>query len=198
MLDIIVVAIIVIMALWGLKSGLVRSIFNLGYFIIAALIAAIVYPMISRAILNTAFAGMVRDRVAEWITASGGDVTNKLPEFLSGTLNQGISNTSDALATSLTQTVINLLSILVVFFVVRFGLKFIVHFLNIVASLPVISLFNKSGGLLIGIVNGFVIVYFLLGVATFFVSSNIMDMIMMSPLTSKLYNNNLLLQLIFQ
>ena len=198
MLDIAVIAIIILMAYHGSKTGLVRSVFNLGYFIIAALISAIAYPLVSTMLINTSLAGIIRDKVSKWLVLKGSGVTDSLPEFLSRGINKGVANASDALATSLTQTFLNLISVLIVFLIVRLGLKFAVKLLNIVTSMPVIKGLDKMGGTLIGVLNGFIIVYFLLGVAAFFVSSGITDLIKSSYLTNIMYHNNILLKLIFR
>jgi len=200
MIDIVVVAIILFMAVWGYKSGFVKSIFHLGYYFISAIVATIAYPFVTEAIMKTAFAEYVKEKIiVNYLTDSANSTINVsgLPKFLQGAVNEGISNTIDAVATTLTQTVINILSIIIVFLIVRFGLNFVKTVLHKIASLPLLSFFNKTGGLLIGTANGFIIVYIILAVAAFFMSHEFVKLIEGSALTNHLYNNNLLLKFIF-
>ena len=197
MLDIIVIAIIVLMAYLGLKTGFIRSLFNFAYFVVASLISAVVYPFVSILLKDTALAGTIRDKVSEWLASKGSGVAENLPDFLTGGINKGVENATDLMATSITEILINMVSIIIVFIIVHIALKLIVRFLDIVKTVPVIRGFDKIGGILIGILNGFIVVYFLLGVAVLFASSEIMDMIEASYITNYMYHNNLLLKLIF-
>ena len=53
---------------------------------------------------------------------------------------------------------------LILFMLSRFLLLFIKFAAELVANLPIIKMFNKSGGLIYGIVKGFLMVYLILAI----------------------------------
>ena len=199
-IDIITVCFIAVAAYIGYKAGFINTLFKFGHFIVASITAAVAYPLVSAALINSPVGGGVQTRVSEFLGKQGSNAfnTDALPGFLADPINAGVDSTTQAIAGSLTQLIITILSIIIVFLVVKFGLMIVLKLLNIVASLPVISSFNKTGGLIIGAINGVVLVYLILAVAMLFVSSPIVSYISSAGLTGYLYENNLLLKLIIR
>ena len=75
-----------------------------------------------------------------------------------------------------------------------FFLKFI---FGAIASLPIIKQIDKLGGLIYGIIEGLLIIYIILAILSFVDVQEIQLAIKSSYITSILYNNNLLLLLLF-
>jgi len=204
MLDIILILIIIIMALWGLQSGLIRSIFHFGYYIISAIVAAIVYPALTTFMMATPISTYIHDKIIlpNLKTATPNISISNMPTILKDLIekpiNSGVQNALETTANSLTQTLVSVICIILVFAVVRFGLRFIIEILHKVASLPILSPINKIGGLVIGTANGFILVYLLLALATLFMSTDIHKLIDTSQIAKQMYNDNLLIKLIFK
>ena len=82
-----------------------------------------------------------------------------------------------------------------------FFLLFIRFAAELIANLPVIRLFNKSGGLIYGVLKGFFIVYLLLAVfsliSPIIYEYGVIQAIQDSALGSGMYDNNLILNIFF-
>ena len=71
---------------------------------------------------------------------------------------------------------------------------------SLIAKLPVIKQFDKLGGVIYGILEGIIIIYLTLAIISFIapiIGENIITAIDESMVGSMLYNNNLLLKIIF-
>ena len=87
------------------------------------------------------------------------------------------------------------------FLISRIILIFVKGLANIITSLPVIKQFDKLGGIIYGLVEAFIIIYGILAILSFVSpvvsGTGILDAIQKSFIGSTMYNNNLLLKLIF-
>lgn len=196
MADILVVAVILFMALWGMRSGFIKAVFHFGYYIISVIAAMILYPALSKILLNSRLSAFIHDEIIMPRIAIGTGEIN-MPSFLQQALTEGINNTTQTLAASLTEMIINIICFMIVFVLVRFGLKFVVSILDSIAKLPLLNIVNKLGGIGVGVLNGFILVYILLAIATIFMNDNLFDFISNSNYTFKMYNDNILLKLLF-
>jgi len=204
MLDIILILFIIGMAIWGFKAGLVRTIFHFGYYIISAIVAAIVYPVLSNFIMKTPIATFIHDKIimpnlkTSTPTINISNMPTILKDIIEKPINANVKNAMEATANSLTQTLVSIICIIIVFLIVRFGVRFIVEVLNSIANLPILSPINKLGGLVIGSANGFIVVYLILAIATLFMTAEIHKLINTSEIVKQMYNDNLLIKLIFK
>ena len=94
------------------------------------------------------------------------------------------------------------MGVLIVLFVVsRIILVFIKGLTQLITKLPIIKQFDKLGGILYGLLEAFIIIYVILAILSFvspmISQTGILQAIENSFLGSIMYNNNLLLKLIF-
>ena len=93
-------------------------------------------------------------------------------------------------------------TVIVLFIVSNIALWFLKSVLEVLANLPVIRLFNKSGGIIYGVIKGFLIIYFILAIASLlsplFSNGIVLRSINQSYLGSRMYNNNILLNLVLK
>ena len=70
---------------------------------------------------------------------------------------------------------------------------------ELIANLPIISLFNKSGGLIYGILKGFITAYLILAIfsliSPFISELGIISAIEDSRIGATMYNNNIILNI---
>ena len=84
----------------------------------------------------------------------------------------------------------------------RFILLFIRFAAELIGNLPFVRMFNKSGGLVYGILKGFLTTYIIL--AVFAVASpliqdwGVIDSIQDSTFGSKMYNNNIITNIVLK
>jgi uncharacterized membrane protein required for colicin V production len=137
-LDVIILVVLLLFALRGYHSGFVKQLVNFFGFIIALVLAYLFYDKL---------APLLRD----WIPFPKFD--NVTLELFSRTFNVEVM-------------FYNALAFIIIFIAVKLILWILGMVLDAVASLPVISTINKISGLLLGLVQGFLIVLLLINFAT--------------------------------
>ena len=104
-------------------------------------------------------------------------------------------------AQSVTNLIVNAGVWIAVFIIARILLIFIKFITALIAKLPVIKQFDKLGGILYGILEAFVILYVLLAIISFIApminNAEFIDALNKSFIGSMLYNNNILLKILF-
>ena len=104
-------------------------------------------------------------------------------------------------AQSVTNLIVNAGVWIAVFIIARILLIFIRFITALIAKLPVIKQFDKLGGILYGILEAFVILYVLLAIISFIApminNAEFIDALNKSFIGSMLYNNNILLKILF-
>lgn len=217
--DLIVVAIIGITAFAGYKGGFVKT--GLGFlsFFIAVVVTFMFYkPMMQIIRDNTGFEPWLTEYLSSLDTkqlstkASQNEkedaeeetsYINNLPDSVVELI--GIKEMKEQAKSVIIEKVVQfslkLLAIVIVYIVTRLALIVIIMVLDLIAKLPVLKQFNEILGLALGFLLGLIKTYGLFAVITFLGSINlttgIIELINNSLIASFLYNNNILLKLIF-
>ena len=114
---------------------------------------------------------------------------------------QGLESFNEYIVYGLTSIVISILSYIVIFVVIRLGLLIFTSVVDLISKLPIIEEFDGMGGVLIGAVKGLIEIWILLLVITLVANTKIgvsaMECINDNFLLEMLYNNNILLQIIY-
>ena len=189
MADIVVIAIVAILALIGWNSGLIKAIFHLGYYLISVVIALFLYPWLTGIVMASRFAVWLETEIIYPAIVNNAPV----PALLRKAADAVASNT----ATGLTKVIISIICFVAAFIIVRIGLKFTVRLLDKIAKLPVLNIVNKVGGLAVGALNGVLVVYIALAIAAVFVNPDVVGFINRSTIASHMFNENILLKLLF-
>lgn len=210
-LDIIVIGIIVLCIILGYKRGLIGVAFSLASFFISVIIALILFIPVSNFIIdNTTFDETIRDAIVQNFTSEENiseenEEERNLPDVLVKSAEKYVTEAKDAgvqtIANELSVSSIKFLSFIGIFIVSKIALMFFKVLANAIASLPILKQFNKLGGTIFGVLQGFLIVFIVLGIATLlapiFGDAAIYTAIKESIITNILYNNNILLAFIF-
>lgn len=108
----------------------------------------------------------------------------------------------EGLGGGLAEVVVSIISLVVLFVAVRFGLMLLRFVLSGVAKLPVFKQIDKIGGLAFGAVEGFLMVYIILAVLMLFQTtpafSDVFTAIDSSAAAKFFYNNNFIINWMFQ
>ena len=108
-------------------------------------------------------------------------------------------NISGYVARSLSHFVVSGLVIIGLSIIIRFGLSLLKFAISFVANLPLIKQIDKSGGLVFGLLRGFIIVYLILAIISLIspllAETSIIAVIKNSKICSIFYNNNILLNI---
>lgn len=220
LVDLVIISIIISNTFWGYRRGLVGVMFKILVFIVSLIIMFVLYKPMSNAIISkTQIDEWLAEKIAqniqgttladgelleynEEITSMSEGVVNVLNSFVSEALDKSVTNVVEYVSTNIAVGMIRIGSMLILLMLSRFLLLFIRFAAELVGSLPFIRTFNKSGGLIYGILKGFLTVYIIL--AVFAVASpiiqdwGVIDSIQDSTLGSKMYNNNVITNVIFK
>lgn len=216
LVDLVIISIIISSIYWGYRRGLVAVIFKVLVFIISLLIVFLLYKSVSNSIMaNTQIdeklAALIESNLAGTTLADGNllepsesnfstAVVEMINDFVKEALQKNVSNPVGYVSVELSHFMIRVGTMLLLLMVSRFFLLFIRFAAELIANLPFIKLFNKSGGLIYGVIKGFLVVYAILAIFSIIsplISSwGVIDAIQDSTLGCKMYNNNVIVNII--
>ena len=211
-IDIIIVAIIALCLFLGYKRGLTGSLLKILSFVLAIVIAFILFKPVSNLVINhTNWDDSLKESIKQFITEKTAtpEAKSELPqvivdyidETMAESINEAKEVAIDNTAQSVTNLIVNAGVWIAVFIIARILLIFIKFITALIAKLPVIKQFDKLGGIIYGILEAFVILYLLLAIISFIAptlnDSGFIDAINKSFIGSVLHNNNLLLKILF-
>lgn len=175
----------------GRRKGLIKTVFSLFSVIVSLMLTAAIAPTVSTYLQNNeTLMEYVEDKVVmsmeEYLESSGAPLTE------GGTLDLLLHNLS------LPEGLVNVVTYVIVFLAIHLALIILVHALDIISKLPVLNSLNKTGGAIIGLIQGFLLVWILCIILTVFAGTEFgakaLAEINASPVLSYLYQNNLLLR----
>lgn len=223
-LDLIVIVVIAGSGIIAYRKGFVTAAL---YFLpmVAGLIATKLFtPAVSQLLRKTPFFASLSGKISDnlQLDAVVGDaamqtqteiINNmKLPDFLKDTLLENnnpviydlldVESLQNYVAGFLANICINIISVLLVFIVVWILMHMLLKALNLISKLPVLSFFNQTGGMLIGLLKGISIVWVCCILLTFFQCNaqfaGFFTALQASHIAKLLYENNILLLLILK
>ena len=219
LVDLVIISIIASNAFWGYRRGLVGVIFKILTFIISMIIMFVLYKPVSNTIME-------HTKIDEWLatkieenlsgtTLEDGQLLNyddvennnvsrvvleEINSFVKEALKKSTDNVITYVSTNIAIQMVRVGTMLILFMVSRCLLLFIRFLAEILANLPIIKMFNHSGGLVYGVIKGFLVTYVILGV--FSIASpliynwGVIDAIEDSTLGSKMYNENVIIDIL--
>jgi len=214
--DISVLVIIAIFTILGLKNGFLYSVFRLFSYILSVIFAIKFYPVVSSMLQSTVIYSNIKTSVINGITkqqaAEGISLQErtaqsivdglKLPGFLKDVILKsvgekdilGVQKITDAIGSEVATLVINILSMILIYIIIRFGLVFVKVIIKAIGKIPVFKQLDKAGGLVLGAIEGIFIVYlvcaFLILCSAFPKFSKAIESVQNSQFASYFYQNN--------
>lgn len=213
MIDVILIAIIVAVCVNSYIKGLVVSVFNLVSSLLAIAVSFVFYPVISGWLEATPLLGWIQSPIQDALMEKGAALTSVSAESLIGQLklpeavSQSILNTvgdvtgtlpelAGELSVAVAAFILQVICMIVLFLIVKIGLLFIKGMLKTVMQLPVLKQVDKAGGLVLGIIEAFVlltVVGALLSLFSGSVDSGLLAAVNTSYIGNFFYNHNLLI-----
>ena len=204
--DLILIAFFVLFIFLGYKKGLAGSLIKLCSFVIALILALVLFKPVGNIIKdNTQLDENIKNTVVETFIKKDESEEENMPNDLIENISSEIENATtevvDTTAQSISDTIINIGAGILVFIVARLLLIIVSIFVKQIVKLPIIGLVDKVGGIAYGAVEGIVIIYIVLGLISLtsliWVDNVVVTAITNSGIGSFLYNNNLILKLFF-
>lgn len=217
LVDLVIISIIISNAFWGYRKGLVSVVFKILTFIISLVIVFFLYKPVSNYIIDkTEWDDKLAVSIEKNLTGTtledgellepsestiSESVIELINSFVKDALQEAKDNAVQYASKGLAIIMIRAGTFLALFILTRCLLLFVRFAAELIANLPIIKMFNKSGGLVYGILKGFVVIYMILAVFSL-ISPLISDLgiikaINDSTIGSKMYNNNIILSIIF-
>lgn len=157
-IDLVIVLFILASVFLGYRKGLISLGIHLCAFIIAIIITFLLYRPIAMVVINST---TIDEKLQETIQTN---VKNFMTEDKDSTsTNSLIESTKKGMLPEASRTLaINIIygiTMILLFTIVRICLIFINNIANAIAKLPILKQFNKLGGIIYGVLRGFLIVY---------------------------------------
>ncbi len=206
--DLVILAIFIICIIIGYVRGLTGSLIKILSFVLSIVIAFILFVPISNLIINnTQIDDNLEQSIREMIIGNN-EEEQKMPEAITDYIQQQVESASDSAkeaiadstAREVSLTIVKAGTWIVLFIVARILLIFLKFITALIAKLPVIKQFDKLGGIIYGVIEGLIIIYVLLAIISFvspMTNGALTNAIEQSYVGSMMYNNNLLLEIIF-
>lgn len=176
LIDGIIILIMVLFIYIGYRKGLIKVAISFLAFIISILIALIFYrPIADQIIINTeidekinnSIYSNIKDIDFKNITEEEKENNNilKIAEnYINEALEKSTENTALYVANSLTRTIVEGITFIGLLIVLRIALLILNLMADVIGNLPIIKQFNKSGGIIYGIVEGIFVINLVLAI----------------------------------
>lgn len=213
-IDIIILSLIALCVILGYKKGLTKCVIKILSFVIALVVAFILFKPVSNLIINnTTIDDNIRNSIINLIqddVEQNGKISEdtSLPQSMIEYINESIETSVNQTKMTVVNTVANEISVGIVnvcvaiglFIIVRIALIFVKALSSIITDLPIIKQVDKVGGILYGLFEALIIIFVIFAIISFISpmieSSGLIEVINKSIIGTVLYNNNLLLKII--
>ena len=216
-IDAIILGILVLCIALGYRKGLTGSLLKIISFVLAIVIAFILFKPVSNFIIeNTNWDENLEQGIRDTILnndkqeeVAAQEDNQNMPSVMLDYINKSVENAGNEAKEAVVDATVRQVAIMIInagvwfalFLIARIILIFVKGLTKIITSLPIIKQFDKLGGIIYGLVEAFIVIYALLAVLSFISpvvsGTGILDAVQKSFIGSVMYNNNLLLKLIF-
>ena len=208
-IDVCIVAILALSIFLGYKRGLVGLAFKILSLLIAIVISLLLYYPISNFVINNT---QIDDKMEQIIISKfikeenneeNGEKESKniITKQIEAAAEEVTENTVNVVSKNISRTIIDFGVIIVIYIITRFVLLIFRSISDKLADLPIIKQFNDIGGIIYGIIAGFLIIYILFTIFTLtsslYNSEKFILLINNSLIGRIIYNNNIILKLFF-
>lgn len=191
-IDLVVIVLILLYVLNGIYRGFVPSLMNLGGFFVSWVVAFLTYPLLSRTLINSEFFSSLRfyiegaERVGDY-TITSLPVSSITPDQLSSIMetakmpqpydaaivenirtqafeSQGITTLGDYFDMTIYSVMINIISLLIIFVILRILLTLLTNAFSYAVDTPQLRRFDALTGGGVGLLRGFFSMHLLFAV----------------------------------
>lgn len=156
--DVVLLVVLCLFAFWGWRKGAVRMGFSLVSLLAAIVLGKILYPVIADFLRNTPVYTGILSTVQKHTVSGEAETTGVIADLMA----KGGEALSGILSTYLAELALRAIAFLLVVVVVKVLLTLASRLLKLFTSLPIIGMVNRMAGLVLGIVEGILIVTVLL------------------------------------
>ncbi len=227
-IDLVTIGILTTAIVMGKQRGFLKSSYNILSFVITAILILTLQQPFCDYLSGSTLGENIRIKVNEQVLGSAekdsakiegtddaetaikvGEVMG-LPSFMMNFLDEKLQKQTEAVETmkndalttlsaAVTELILKIISILLLFVMVRVCVFLLLHILNIIFKMPILKSINSILGIAIGTVNGLIVIYIICAVITLLIPTDsvgsIVNMIDSTLITKYFYHNNLLIEI---
>lgn len=204
LIDLIVVAIYVFSILYFKSKGFLKAAENLFSLILTFCLIPVMLNSFEGIVGESVLGEAIYDNVENAIMSSDDGEEIEFPDFLEIALEDEIkeidkakNNMLEKTVESITGVIVRIISFVILFILVKIGIILLFKLLSLVAKLKVFGFFDRTLGIIMGFVNGTIIVYIVCALAVVFIpveySAVFKEAISETLLTEFFYNNNIII-----
>lgn len=211
---------LLIMAYVGYSKGLIKIVLSLVMTIVAMIGAIVLLGPVSNVVENTKMYETIEEKAQDYVEKHIEKELNKasleeqnqaikklkLPKAVEKNLisdnnesamqSLGVSTFAKYVAKKLTAIIINALTVLCLYLILKLILRLVVNIFDIVSKLPVLNGLNRSAGMCVGLLQGLLLIWvacmFLTALGSTSFGADALKTIGENSFLSFLYNNNIL------
>jgi len=227
LMDIILIAIIALAGFIGYKLGFIKAVISFLSFFVAIGIALAFYSPLSVILAeNTSIDNWIEDKIMNYSVSGDTEIEQDevpaksdtgsvegtaiseiladLPNVVSNNLDLTTvqDNIRHEIAKRVSELIMKLLSLILLYVIVKITLSIAMFVLGGVMKLPVLKQLNEILGMGLGAIIGFLNMYLVFGILTFISSITnidfVVDAIKSSMIASVMYDNNIIINILFQ
>ena len=209
--DLVIAGIIALCIITGYIKGLTGSLIKILSFVLSLVIAFVLFVPVSNFIIeNTQIDENIEKTIRETIiseedkTVQNETMPTAITEYINQKVEEAAENAKedivDSTAKDVACTIVKAGTWIALFLVARIALILLKFITSLITKLPVIKQFDKLGGIIYGLIEGVIITYIALALISFITpmtNGTLSENINKSYIGSKMYNNNILLNIIF-
>ena len=204
-IDVVIIGIILLCVYGGYKKGLIGLAFSIASFLVALVIAFILFTPISTYVINnTEFDDNIKESIINNFNSE--DTTDKgesnfIVNYVEEQIDEARGKTLEIVASEIAVISIKGIVFMALFIVAKIALSFVKVLADLIAKLPILKQFNDLGGIVFGLLKGLVITYgalaILLLVSPMFNDTKFFKELNSSFVGGMMYNNNFIVKMIF-
>ncbi len=227
-MDIILIIVIAIAGFVGYKMGFIKAVISfLSFFVAIALALAFYNPLSVILAENTSIDDWIEEKIMNYDPSGDTEIQNEdiaelpataeskegraisdiledLPTVVSNSLNVADiqNNIRHEIAKKVSELIMKLLSLIIIYVLVKVTLSIALLVLGGMTKLPVLKQLNEILGMTLGAIIGFLNMYLVFAILTFVSSITnidfVIDAIKSSMFASVMFDNNIIIQILFK
>ena len=211
--DIIIVLIFALSIFIAYKKGIVSVVYGIASWVIIFILVFVFYKPITNIVVDkTEFDEFISEKIEKNLESSFEDENvlseensnisssfiNIINEYVLEAEEKEADNIADYVANEISYDVVSGVVMIVLFVIAKIIMLLLQYVLEFIVSLPLIRSFNKTAGIVYGVVRAFLLIYIILAilslVSPLLADTNVILFIKSSNIGSIFYNDNIILK----
>lgn len=213
-IDILIILMMALFIYMGYRKGLIKVALSFVSVIVSILIALVIYkPVANQIMLNTQIDEKISDTIYAQIEnidfenisdeeKQENGILGITEKYINEALKNQTENIGKYISDNLSITIVELITFIILIIGLRILLLALNLLGNVIGNLPIIKQFNKSGGIIYGIIEGFFIINLILAllyvINPIYANGEIEKNIAKSNLGKMIYENNFIINTIIK